>query len=62
MSVRIGFNRTVKRLENQRVVISVIHHISNNTTVIEIKNGTEIDLVYLDPLIPFSSWLPLPER
>ena len=53
MSDGIGFYGPVKGLENQRIVISVTYHIGNNTTVIEIKNRTEIYLVYLDACIPF---------
>lgn len=53
MSVRIGFHGPVKGLKNQGVVIPATYHKGNNTTVIEIQDRTEIDLVYLKALIPF---------
>ena len=53
MSVRVGFNGSVKGLENQRVVIPVSYDVRDNTTIIEIEDGTEIYLVYLNTLVPF---------
>ena len=53
MGIRIGFHRTVKRLEYQRIIIVVADHIGYDTTITEIKDRTEIDLVYLNTLIPF---------
>ena len=53
MSVRIGFYGPVKGLKNQRVVIPVTYDMGNNTPIIEIQDCTEINLVYLETLIPF---------
>lgn len=53
MSVRIGFHGPVKGLKNQGIVIPVTYDMGNNTTVIEIQDRAEIDLVYLEALIPF---------
>ena len=52
MSAGIGLYSTVKGFENQRIIIPVTHYIGNNTTVIEVENGTKIDLVYLNALVP----------
>ena len=49
----IGFHGSIKSLENQRIVIPVTYDIGNNTTVIEIKDRAEIDLVYLNAFVPF---------
>ena len=53
MRLRICLHGLVESLENQRIVIPVTHYIGNNTAVIEVENGAEIDLVYLNALIPF---------
>ena len=53
MSVRIGFYGPVEGLKNQGVVIPVTYDMGNNTAIIEIQDRAEIDLVYLDALIPF---------
>ena len=44
--------RLVKGLEYQRVVIAVPNHIGHNAPVIEIQDGTQVDLMNLDALIP----------
>lgn len=43
----------VKGVINQRVVVAVPDHISNDASVIQIKYGTEIDLTLLTVLVPF---------
>ena len=53
MSAGIGLYSTVKGFKNQRIIIPVTHYIGNNTAVIEVENGTKIDLMYLNALIPF---------
>ena len=53
MRAGIGLYRPIKGLENQWIIISVTYGIGNNATVIEVKDRAEIDLVYLDSLIPF---------
>ena len=53
MSIGIGLYGSVEGFENQRIVISITYHIGDNTTVIEVENGTKIDLVYFNVLIPF---------
>ena len=53
MSVRIGLYGPVKGLKDQRIIVAITDHKGNNTTVIEVQNSTEIDLVHLNALIPF---------
>ena len=53
MGTGIGFHGPVKGLKDQGIIVTVTDHKGNNTTVIEIQDGTEIDLVYLDAFIPF---------
>ena len=52
MGAGIGFHSPVKGPENQRIVIPVTYDIGDNTTVIEVEDGTEKDLVHLNALIP----------
>ena len=52
VGVRIGLYRFVKGLEYQSVVITFSQNIGCNTPVVQIQNGTKIDLVYLDAFIP----------
>lgn len=52
MCIRIGLNCCPEGVEDQGVVIVIANHKGNNASVKEVKNGTEIDLVYDRPLIP----------
>ena len=52
MCIRIGLNCYPEGVEDQGVVIVIANHKGNNASVKEVKNGTEIDLVYDRPLIP----------
>ena len=53
MRIGIGLYGSVEGLEYQWIVIPVAYHISDNATVIEVEDRAEINLVYLDALIPF---------
>ena len=53
MCVRIGLNCLVEGFENQRIVVALTKHIGHDAPVTEIQNGTQIEFVYLRPLIPF---------
>ena len=53
MRIRIGVHGSGKGLKNQRVVIPVSDHIGNNATVIKVEDRAEVNLVYLNALIPF---------
>ena len=46
MCVRVGFNSGIKCVKNQRIVIAVSDNKGDNPAVIQIQNGTEINLVY----------------
>lgn len=52
MDIRIGLYRPVKGFEYQGIVIVFPNHIGHNTPVIEIQDGTKIDLVYLNTIVP----------
>lgn len=47
MSLRIGGNSLVKGLKNQGVVVGITDDERHDSPVIEIQNGTEIELVLL---------------
>ena len=53
MRVRIQLNRFVEGFVNQRVIVAFPDDISDDTSVAKIENGTEVELVYFDTLIPF---------
>ena len=50
--VRIGLHRLVEGLEHQRIVVPFAYDVGNDASVVQVKDGTEIELVYLDTLIP----------
>ena len=52
MGIRVRRYGSVKCIVYQRNVIAVSNHIGNNASVIEIKNGAEINLVLFAVLIP----------
>lgn len=53
MCVRVSFYRLVESLEYQRVVVSFTDDVGDNSPVIEIQNGAEVDLMHYNTLIPF---------
>ena len=53
MCARIRFYGGVKCVVYQRVVIAAPDHIRDDASVIEIKNGAEIDLMFLSVLVLF---------
>lgn len=53
MGVRIGPHRLVKGFEYERIIIAFSNHIGHNAPIIEVQNGSEIDFVYVNTLIPF---------
>ena len=48
MCIGVCLHRTVKGLENQRIVIPVADHVGNNAAVAEVQDCTEIDFVDLN--------------
>ena len=52
MSIRVGLNSLVKGFVDERIVIAITDHIGHDTPVAEVKDGTKIDLVYRNSLIP----------
>ena len=52
MCIRVCLYCTVKGLKNQWIIIPVTDHIGNDTAVVEVQNGAEIDLVHLNTFIP----------
>ena len=50
--VEIFLYRSIKGLENQRIVVAVADHIGDDAAVVEIQNRAEINLVYLNAFIP----------
>ena len=53
MCVRVELNSFVKGLEYARIIIVLTHLIGHNAPVTEAQNGAQIELMYLDTLIPF---------
>ena len=53
MGIWIRFNRLVKGFIHKWVVIMFTEYIGHNTSVTEIQDCAQIELVYHDPLIPF---------
>lgn len=52
MCVRIGLNRLVEGIENQRIVVALAELIGYDAPVTKIQNGTQIELVHFSSLIP----------
>lgn len=52
MCIGVCLHRTVKGLENQRIVIPFADHVGHNAAVVEVQNCAEIDLVNLNAFIP----------
>ena len=48
MCVRVCGNRCPECVKHQRIVIGIPDHIADNSSVIQIQNGTEIYLLYLN--------------
>ena len=48
MCVRVCGNRCPECVKHQRIVIGIPDHIADNSSVIQIQNGTEIYLFYLN--------------
>ena len=53
MSIRFGSNRCSKSLEYQRIVVGVPDHIADDSSVIQIQDGTEIYLLYFNSDVVF---------
>jgi hypothetical protein len=53
MSIRFGSNRRPKSVEHKWIVIGVPDHIADNSSVIQIKDGAEIYLLYFNSDIVF---------
>ena len=52
MYIRIGLNCCPEGVEDQGIVIVIANHKGNNATVKQVKDGTEINLMYDRSLIP----------
>ena len=52
MCARIGLHRLVKGLENQRIIVALMENIGHDTPVAKIEDGTQIELMDFDSLIP----------
>ena len=53
MSLRICLNSPVKGFVNKWIVIVFTQHIRHDTSVTEIQNGAQIELMYLNAFLPF---------
>lgn len=53
MCVRVELNSPVKGLEYERIVIALTQRIGYDAPVTEIQNSAQIELMYLNTLIPF---------
>ena len=53
MGIRVCLNSFVKGFVNKWIIIMLTEHIGHDTPVTEIQNGTQIEFMYLNALIPF---------
>ena len=53
MGIRVRLNSFVKGFVNKWIIIALTKHIGHDTPVTEIQNGTQIEFMYLNTLIPF---------
>ena len=53
MCVRVELNSPVKGLEYERIVIALTQRIGHDAPVTEVQNSAQIELMYLNTLIPF---------
>lgn len=53
MGVWVGLHSLVKGLVDKRIVIAFTDHIGHDTPVTEVQDGAQIELMYLNALIPF---------
>jgi len=53
MGIRISRDSFTKCVKNQRIIIAVADNKGYDTSVIQIKDGTEIDLMDNQPFVPF---------
>ena len=53
MDLRIYLNRLVKGFVHEWIIIAPTQHIGHDTSVTEIQNGAQIELMYLNALVPF---------
>ena len=53
MCIRIGSHSRIKGVVYQRVVVAVSNHVGDYSSVVQVKNGAKIDLVYFCFLVPF---------
>ena len=53
MCIRMGFNCSLECVKHNRVVVVVTNNIRNDTSVVQVKDGTQIDFVNHYALVPF---------
>ena len=53
MCIRIGFHCSLECVKHNRVVVVVTNNIRNDTSVVQVKDGTQIDFVNHYALVPF---------
>ena len=53
MCIRVDLNGSVKGLEYERIVIVLTQRIGHDTPVTEVQNSAQIELMYLNALVPF---------
>ena len=53
MGIRDGLNSLMEGLVNEWIIVPFAENIGHDTPVTEIPDGTQIELMYLNALIPF---------
>ena len=53
MRTRVFLQRFVKGLEYQGIIVPVTKYIGNDSAVTQVKDCTQVNLVYCNPFIPF---------
>lgn len=53
MGLRVCLNSFVKGFVNEWIIIVLTQYIGHDTSVTEIQNGTQIEFMYLNALVPF---------
>lgn len=53
MYIRIGFHCSLECVKHNRIVVVVTNNIRNDTSVVQIEDGAQIDFVNYYTLVPF---------
>ena len=52
MRIRVVLHRVLKGLKHQQIVVAVTNHVTDDSAVIEVEDGAQIEFLYLHTLKP----------